>query len=93
MLRFSCVLVRLHAFSLCCACCGGCLQEREGVMLGVVDQLCSKGLLVMPGMPKPAVALVVGSAHLPGERHNRFQEATNYKLTRSSTETKRARLH
>jgi hypothetical protein len=35
-------------------------------MLGVVDQLCSKGLLLMPGMPKPYVALVVGSAHLPG---------------------------
>ena len=35
-------------------------------MLGVVDQVCSKGLLLMPGMPKPSVALVVGSAHLPG---------------------------
>jgi hypothetical protein len=35
-------------------------------MLGVIDQLCSKGLLLMPGGPKPYVALVVGSAHLPG---------------------------
>jgi hypothetical protein len=36
-------------------------------MLGVIDQVCSKGLLLMPGMPKPSVALVVGAAHLPGE--------------------------
>ena len=37
-------------------------------MLGVIDQVCSQGLLLMPGMPKPCVALVVGSAHLPGTR-------------------------
>jgi hypothetical protein len=37
-------------------------------MLGVVDQVCSQGLLLLPGMPKPCVALVVGSAHLPGAR-------------------------
>jgi hypothetical protein len=36
-------------------------------MLGVIDQVCSKGLLLMPGGPKPTVALVVGSAHLPGK--------------------------
>ncbi|KAF6258087.1 hypothetical protein COO60DRAFT_1460861 [Scenedesmus sp. NREL 46B-D3] len=40
--------------------------EREAVMLGVVDQVCSQGLAVSPGAPQPAVALVVGSAHLPG---------------------------
>jgi hypothetical protein len=43
------------------------LQEREAVMLGVIDQVCSKGLAVAPGAPQPSVALVVGSAHLPGE--------------------------
>jgi hypothetical protein len=42
------------------------MQEREAVMLGVVDQVCSKGLLLLPDMPKPSVALVVGSAHLQG---------------------------
>lgn len=36
------------------------------MMLGVVDQVC-RGLMLMPGMPKPTVALVVGSAHLPGK--------------------------
>ncbi|KAF8062895.1 hypothetical protein HT031_003733 [Scenedesmus sp. PABB004] len=41
------------------------MREREGVMLGVVDQCC-RGLMQLPGAPAPAVALVVGSAHLPG---------------------------
>jgi hypothetical protein len=36
-------------------------------MLGVVDKVCTEGLTVTPGAPPPTVALVVGSAHLPGE--------------------------
>jgi hypothetical protein len=36
-------------------------------MLGVVDRVCTEGLAVAPGAPPPTVALVVGSAHLPGE--------------------------
>ena len=35
-------------------------------MLGVIDDVCNKGLVLMPGMSKPTVVLVVGSAHLPG---------------------------
>uniref|UniRef100_A0A383WDL8 Uncharacterized protein n=1 Tax=Tetradesmus obliquus TaxID=3088 RepID=A0A383WDL8_TETOB len=42
------------------------MREREAVMLGVIDQVCSKGLEVPPGASQPTVALVVGSAHLPG---------------------------
>jgi hypothetical protein len=38
------------------------------VMLGVVDMVCTAGLAVAPGAPPPTVALVVGSAHLPGEQ-------------------------
>jgi hypothetical protein len=35
-------------------------------MLGVIDRVCTEGLTVAPGAPPPTVALVVGSAHLPG---------------------------
>ncbi|KAG2488998.1 hypothetical protein HYH03_012437 [Edaphochlamys debaryana] len=48
------------------------MQEREAVMLGVAAQLCRNALPSAPlelGGAPASIALVAGSAHLPGLRH------------------------
>jgi hypothetical protein len=54
-------------------------------MLGVVDRVCSEGLTMTPGAPPPTVALVVGSAHLPGEHLSRRRRQNGYMWVQSSS--------
>lgn len=54
---------------LCC-----CWQEREAVMCGVAAELCGSIKAAGKASPdgRPAVALVVGAAHLPGRKQQGY---------------------